>query len=133
MIWMHSERVKKMRYNIDAKRRNTDEDWTAWNTATNFHKAERHAQYAVDVGYESRIVAEDGIKELWEILDQKIDAVDMADAIYDAGFRKREVVLKRFVKDILRTLNDVEFVDEAEKTEFIKKLKSLVTRSMQYD
>ena len=133
MIWMHSERVKKMRYNIDAKRRNTDEDWTAWNTATNFHKAERHAQYAVDVGYESRIVAEDGIKELWEILDRDCDAVDMADAIYDAGFRKREVVLKRFVKDILSTLNDVEFVDEVEKTEFIKKLKSLVTRSMQYD
>ena len=85
------------------------------------------------MGYESRIVAEDGIKELWEIHDRDCDAVDMADAIYDAGFRKREVVLKRFVKDILSTLNDVEFVDEVEKTEFIKKLKSLVTRSMQYD
>lgn len=122
-----------MRYNIEAKRKNTDEDWTAWNTATNFHKAERHAQYAVDVGYESRVVAEQGIQELWKILDNDYNAVDMADAIYDAGFRKKEVVLKKFVKDILCTLNSVEFVDDAEKTAFIEKLKTLVTRSMQYD
>lgn len=92
------------RYEIEAKRRNTDEGWSAWDTAKNFYKALEHAEYVEKVGYKSRLVVHPEVKEMWEILGNEGDVKVTTDAIFDAGFRKESVVKESVTKSVTKNV-----------------------------
>jgi hypothetical protein len=48
--------VEIKRYNVQAKRKDTDEPWTDWTSVNDYQDALKHARYAKKVGYLSRII-----------------------------------------------------------------------------
>ena len=112
-----------MRYSIQAKRKNTDEEWSAWTESDNYRRAEHHAAYVEEVGYSSKIVAEKGIRKLWKILGDSPEAKDTADAIYDAGFRLKYKVAKKIFEDIERFKVNI---DKDSEPEYILKKSDLI-------
>lgn len=56
------------RYQVEAKRNVT---WTEWTEANTYKKAKAHARYCESVGYTARIVADESVEELWNILGGK--------------------------------------------------------------
>lgn len=75
------------RYNIQAKRKNTDEPWSEWTSANHYCDAERHAVRVQRLGYDARIAPNKAVKKLWEILNNDIE---LTDKILDAGFCLKE-------------------------------------------
>lgn len=74
------------RYDIVAKRRNTDESWSAWSNTNDYEAACRIAAHCEEVGYASKIVInEKSVEKLWEILGEK--GSKTADVILNSGFR----------------------------------------------
>ena len=118
-----------MRYNIQAKRKNTDEEWSAWTEADNYRRAEHHAAYVEEAGYDSKIVAERGIRKLWKILGDSYEAKDLADAIYDAGFRLKDKVAKKIFEDIERFKVDI---GEGVEPEYILKKSTFLELKKRY-
>ena len=49
-------RFKKKRCSIFAKRKDTNESWTAWSETDDYNRAKEHAAYAEKVGYSAKIV-----------------------------------------------------------------------------
>lgn len=81
------------RYNIEAKRRNTDEEWSSWAVAKNYYKALEHEAHVEEVGYEGRTVIHPEVKEIWAILGGDSGGVKVTtDKIFDAGYRKASTV-----------------------------------------
>ena len=93
------------RYRIKAKRRGTDEKWTEWTDADSYAKAEDHAIYCEEVGYQAKIEMDDYVKELWDILGgNSYENIVKTDAILDAGFRKQDEVASKLCREIDRVL-----------------------------
>lgn len=44
------------RYNVRAKRKNTDEKWTDWTLVDDYESAEKHAARIEALGYEAKII-----------------------------------------------------------------------------
>ena len=87
------------RYDVQAKRRGTDEKWTEWTKVDNYQKAVNHACHAEEVGYLAKVVVQEKqIEELWDILGK--NEYEKADAVFDAGFRKRSIVERDLILKI---------------------------------
>lgn len=95
---MNTEKFKRGRYIVKAKRKNKPERWTDWTDTTHYRDALKHASRAEEAGYLAKIVVnEKQVEELWNILGK--EEHEKADAILDAGFRNqtgviREIILK---------------------------------------
>ena len=95
---MSTEKFKRKRYTVYAKRKNSNERWTVWVDVNNYQQAVNHACKVEEAGYLAKIeVREKQIEELWEILGK--NEYEKADAVFDAGFRNqgdavREIILK---------------------------------------
>ena len=93
------------RYEIEAKRRNTDESFTAWTVANNYGKALAHEAHVENLGYEARIVTHPEVREMWDILSNVGGGVRVqADAIFDADFRKASTVRRSTTMLVSRTI-----------------------------
>ena len=96
--------VKKFnskRYDVQAKRKNSDERWSEWTSVDNYRAAEKHACRVEEAGYAAKIVVKDkAVEELWAILGGSNQAVKQTDAILDAGFRKQSEVIGEILCDI---------------------------------
>ncbi len=91
------------RYDIEAKRKNTDEEWSAWATAENYYKALKRAEHVEKVGYEGRLLVHPEVREMWEILEDSYGGIKVTtDVIFDAGFRKASVVKEETTRAVTR-------------------------------
>lgn len=88
------------RYSVQAKRKNTNQEWTEWTSVDNYERAEYHAKKCEDAGYAARIIVDPQVEELWRILGGSNPAVEQTDVILDAGFRKYEVVAREVILEI---------------------------------
>lgn len=98
------------RYCIKARRKDTKEPWSTWTEVDNYRLAEQHAEHVQEVGYSSKISAnEKGVKELWKILAKAgvINVAEQADVIFDAGFRLQSVVTKQVANEIFREIYQI--------------------------
>lgn len=83
------------RYDIEAKRRDTDEEWSAWTTVNNYGRASEHVAKVEQIGYEGHIRIHPEIIEIWDILGENtLNIAEKTDAIFDADFRKASVIRK---------------------------------------
>lgn len=90
---------KRTRYNVRAKRRDTDEKWSEWTKVNSFRDAEKQVAKAENAGYSAKIeVTDKSVEELWKILENTFDSKDGADAILNAGFRKPNEVIEEFIR-----------------------------------
>lgn len=85
------------RYQVEAKRKFT---WTEWTEAATYKQAKAHARYCESVGYTARIVADESVEELWDILGKTDADAEKVDAILDAGFRKESEVARKLFRRI---------------------------------
>lgn len=111
------------RYCIKAKRKDVREPWSTWTEVDNYRLAEQHAEHVQEVGYSSKISAnEKGVKELWKILAKAgvINVTEQADVIFDAGFRLQSAVTKQVANEIFREIYkiladaDIKYEEEPE-------------------
>lgn len=94
------------RYSVQAKRKGSKESWSEWTRADNYYRAEHHACHAEELGYSARIVVNSQIKELWEILGGKsYEVTEKADAIFDARFRKQDVVVHNVTAEMNKIID----------------------------
>lgn len=94
-----------MRYEVMAKRRNTNENYTAWTYGDNYAEAEKDRAHVDELGYEGKIFVRDrAVKELWEILRNfkvgQFPITKLTDIILDAGFAKREVMEAKMRREV---------------------------------
>lgn len=85
------------RYQVEAKRNVT---WTEWTEADTYKKAKAHARYCESVGYTARIVADESVEELWDILGKSDASAEKVDAILDAGFVKESEAARKLFRRI---------------------------------
>ena len=85
------------RYQVEAKRKVT---WTEWTEADTYKKAKEHARYCESVGYTARIVADESVEELWDILGKTDADAEKVDAILDAGFVKESEAVRKLFRRI---------------------------------
>ena len=89
------------RYTIQAKRRNTNENWSEWTNVNNYRDAVNHACKVEELGYAANIVVNDkAIEELRSIFGNSYESADYADAVLDAGFCKRSVVVREIMNEV---------------------------------
>lgn len=93
------KKFNRKRYTVQAKRRNTLERWTDWADTDNYKRAIHHACRVEELGYQANIVVrETSINDLLDILGEY--AYDKVDAILDAGFCKRDEVVREIILQI---------------------------------
>lgn len=96
---MNTEKFKRSRYTVQAKRKNKREHWTDWTDVDNYERAVYHACKVEEAGYLAKIlVREKQVEELWEILGK--EEHQKADAILDAGFRNQDNVIRELILKI---------------------------------
>ena len=90
------------RYDVQAKRKNTDENWSEWTNVDNYSDAVRHACHVEELGYAAQIVVKDkDVEELRSILGgNSFQSAEYADAVLDAGFRKRSEVVREILSEV---------------------------------
>lgn len=98
-----------IRYEIEARRRDTNEPWSAWNTADDYYKAIKYEAHAESLGYEARITVHREVLDIWAILGDDSGGVKVTtDKIFDAGFRKastvREETERRVTREVSRAI-----------------------------
>ena len=93
---------KVKRYDVQAKRKNTDEKWSEWADTNNYREAVNHACHVEELGYAAKIVVRDeAVEELRNILGgNSFESADFADAVLDAGFRKQSEVIGEIMADL---------------------------------
>lgn len=103
---MNSKHFKSARYAVKAKRRSTNEPWSAWADVDNYYRAMHHLVKCEYAGYDAKLVIkEPAVEELWKLLSAEGDVKEKTDAILDAGFRKENVVAREIfarINDLLR-------------------------------
>ena len=105
------------RYEVQAKRKDTTEPWSDWARCNNYRRAEEHANKVEELGYYARIVVrEKQIKKLWGILgNMGVSGItELADAIFDAGFRQQSEVAKEIFAEIDKIFCAYEYLIEKE-------------------
>lgn len=99
------------RYNIVAKRRNRDEEFTEWTCADNWDKALYHKGYAEKVGYDAKIEVHSEVKKLWDVLGEtnlsKDEIISLTDKILDADFRKASTVKESTARKVFYEVKKV--------------------------
>lgn len=94
------------RYEIEARRRGTNEPWSAWNTADNYARAEKYAAHAESLGYDARITVHREVLDIWAILGVEHGGrKETADAIFDAGFRRASTVREETERHVTREVS----------------------------
>ena len=94
------------RYEIEAKRKNTKEDWSAWTSAEEYYRAKEHEAHVCELGYEGRTVVHPEVREIWAILgDDSGDVKVTTDKIFDAGFRKASVIREETERRVTREVS----------------------------
>ena len=89
------------RYTVQAKRRNTTETWSEWTNVNNYRDAANHACKVEELGYAANILVNDKtIEELRSIFGNSYESADYADAVLDAGFCKRSVVVREIMNEV---------------------------------
>ena len=90
------------RYDVQAKRRNSNEEWSEWTSVNNYRDAVNHACKVEELGYDANIVIKDkAVEELRGIFGNSFESADFADAVLDAGFRKQSEVIREVMRDIV--------------------------------
>ena len=104
-----SKFYKETRYDVQAKRRDSNEKWSEWTKVNSYREALKHAKHIMELGYLPNIVVKDvAVQELWEILDKGNEVMDSADAILDAGFCKQSKTAAEIFRRINECLHVVE-------------------------
>ena len=94
------------RYDVRAKRKDTNEKWTEWTNVDNYRQAEKHACHAEELGFTTKIVVMDkAVEELRGIFGNSYESADYADAVLDAGFCKRNEVIKEIMSEVEEMIN----------------------------
>lgn len=105
---MENKYFKPTRYAVKAKRRGTNEPWSAWTDVDNYYRAMHHTVKCESVGYDAEmVIKEPAVEELWKLLSEEGDIKEKTDAILDAGFRKESAVAKEIfarINELLRAV-----------------------------
>lgn len=106
------------RYDIKAKRKDRNEDWTEWTQANNYSDAIRHVVHVEELGFKAKVVPNKEVKALWDILGK--DETEKTDAILDAGFRLTSEIASEIASTVRKIAKGVKFKNPTEKTAFLE-------------
>ena len=91
-----------VRYEIMAKRHNTNEPWTSWTIANNYEEAAEHAKYVEDSGYIAKIKANEEVEKMRRVFSENSYHIDnIIDKLFDVGFRDSSVVAKTTTRKVV--------------------------------
>lgn len=88
------------RYDIQAKRKNTNEEFTAWTETDNYKKAVGHVAYVEECGFLPNLVLSDEVKTLWGVLGEDEKGKEQTDAVLDKGFLLTGTVVNQILRSI---------------------------------
>ncbi len=104
-----NKHFKQTRYVVQAKRRNSNEEWSEWTSLNNYREAVRHACHAEELGYAANIAVKDrAVEELRGIFGNSFESAEFADAVLNAGFRKQSDTAKEIFRSINECIHAVE-------------------------
>ena len=78
---MEKFQYREKRYRIQAKRKDTDEQWTEWTIVDDYDEAVKHFKQIEELGYSARIVDKSGIANVVKMLEEEYEKAQKLDYV----------------------------------------------------